>query len=77
MLNRIIQWNCRGLKVNYEETLLLLKDYEPAALCLQETLFENKPNMIPSFGIRIFSEFENMNLDLDTIADFKISDGTP
>ena len=24
-------------KANYEETLLLLKDYEPAALCLQET----------------------------------------
>ena len=37
MKNRIIQWNCRGLKANYEETLLLLKDYEPAALCLQET----------------------------------------
>ena len=38
-----------------------------------KTLFENKPNMIPSFGIRI-SEFVNMNLDLDNIADFKISD---
>ena len=37
MQNRIIQWNCPGLKANYEETLLLLKDYEPAALCLQET----------------------------------------
>ena len=37
MQNRIIQWNCRGFKANYEETLLLLKDYEPAALCLQET----------------------------------------
>ena len=37
MQNRIIQWNRRGLKANYEETLLLLKDYEPAALCLQET----------------------------------------
>ena len=42
-----------------------------------KTLFENKPNMIPSFGIRISSEFENMNLDLDTIADFKISDVPP
>ena len=37
MQNRIIQWNCQGLKAKYEETLLLLKDYEPAALCLQET----------------------------------------
>ena len=33
--------------------------------------------MIPSFGIRISSEFENMNLDLDKIADFKISDVLP
>ena len=37
MLNRIIQWNCRGLKANDEETILLLKDYEPAALRFQET----------------------------------------
>ena len=42
-----------------------------------KTLFENKPNMIPSFGIRISSEFENMNLDLDKIADFNISDVPP
>ena len=42
-----------------------------------KTLFENKPNMIPSFGISISSEFENMNLDLDNIADFKISDVPP
>ena len=33
--------------------------------------------MIPSFGIRIYSEFENMNLDLDIIADFKIPDVPP
>ena len=39
-----------------------------------KTLFENKPNMIPSFGIRIPSEFEKKNLDLDKIADSKISD---
>ena len=40
-------------------------------------LFENKPNMIPSCGIRNSSEFENINLDLDNIADFKISDVPP
>ena len=28
-----------------------------------KTLLENKPNMIPSFGIKISSELENMNLD--------------
>ena len=42
-----------------------------------KTLFENNPNVIPSFRIRIYSEFENMNLDLDKIADFKISDAPP
>ena len=45
MQNRIIQWNCRGLKANYEETLLLLKDYEPAALCLQETHLKDTDNV--------------------------------
>ena len=35
------------------------------------------PNMIPSFGIRISSEFENINLDLDDNADFKISNLSP
>ena len=36
-----------------------------------------KTNMIPSFGIRISSEFENMNLDLDNIAEFKVPDVPP
>ena len=44
MQNRIIQSNCRGLKANYEETLLL-KDYEPAALCLQETHLKDTDNI--------------------------------
>ena len=42
-----------------------------------KTLFENKPNMNPSFGITIFSEFENMNIDFDKIAEFKTSDALP
>ena len=33
--------------------------------------------MIPSFGIKISSEFENMNLDLDNIAEFKVPDVPP
>ena len=48
MKNRIIQWNCRGLKANYEETLLLLKEYEPAALCLQETHLKDTQIPFPS-----------------------------
>ena len=33
---KIIQWNCRGLRANFEELELLIKKYEPVALCLQE-----------------------------------------
>ena len=33
--------------------------------------------MIPSFGIRISSEFDTMNLDLGKIADLKIPDVPP
>ena len=42
-----------------------------------KTLFENKPKMIPLFGIRISSEFEDMKLNLDNIEDFKIPDVPP
>ena len=38
MKNRIVQWSCRGLKAGCGGgALLLLKDCEHAALCLQET----------------------------------------
>ena len=53
MQNRIIQWNCRGLKANYGEKLLLLKDYEPAALCLQETHLKDTENV----SIRDYNAF--------------------
>jgi len=32
----IIQWNCRGLRANYDEVGLLINKYDPVALCLQE-----------------------------------------
>ena len=36
----IIQWNCRGLRANYEELLLLNKNICPAVFALQETLLK-------------------------------------
>ena len=36
----IIQWNCRGLRANYEELKSLLCDHKPIAVCLQETLLK-------------------------------------
>ena len=72
----------RRLKLSMQYALKLKSNpsnptYETVFEQQYKTLFENKPNMIPSFGIRISSEFENMNLDLDNIADYKISDVPP
>ena len=41
MKNTIIQWNCRGLRANYDELQLLLNDYDPAVVCLQELTLKN------------------------------------
>ena len=72
----------RRLKLSMQYALKLESNpsnttYETVFEPQYKTLFENKPNMIPSFGIRISSEFDNMNLDLDNIADFKISEVPP
>ena len=64
MKNRIIQWNCRGLKANYEETLLLLKDYEPAALCLQETHLKDTDTI----SIRIYTAFHTFSANNERAA---------
>ena len=45
MKNTIIQWNCRGLRVIYDELQLLLKDCAPAVVCLQETYLK-EPNHV-------------------------------
>ena len=64
MLNRILQWNCRGLKANYEEILLLLKDYEPAALCLQETHLKDTDNI----SIRNYTAFHTFSANNERAA---------
>ena len=33
----VLQWNCRGLRANREELELLISDYKPKIICLQET----------------------------------------
>ena len=33
----ILQWNCRGLRSNRENLELLMNQYSPLAICLQET----------------------------------------
>ena len=40
----IIQWNCRGLKPNYEIKSLLI-DFNPGIICLQETFLSDSDNV--------------------------------
>ena len=42
----IIQWNCRGLKANYNEILILTTLLSPTVFCLQETFLKNTDNII-------------------------------
>ena len=64
MQNRIMQWNCRGLKANSEETLLLLKDYEHAALCLQEIHLKDTDNV----AIRNYTAFHTFSTNSEKAA---------
>ena len=45
--HKIIQWNCRGYKANYNELQLLITEENPTIICLQETLKKSndKTNM--------------------------------
>ena len=36
----IIQWNCRGLRANYNEILILMSLFSPSVICLQETFLK-------------------------------------
>ena len=52
------------LKASYEETLLLHKDYEPAALCLQETHLKDTDNV----AIRNYSAFHTFSANNERAA---------
>src|SRR5215470_16663587 len=44
----VLQWNCRGFRSNFEELKLLIRDYDPACICLQELILEvNYPFLLP------------------------------
>ena len=45
MANNLIQWNCRGLKANFNELLLLLTGLCPSIICLQETFLKPSDNL--------------------------------
>jgi exonuclease III len=35
-MTSLIQWNCRGLRANFNELLLLIQNHNPVAISLQE-----------------------------------------
>ena len=44
-LSKIIQWNCRGFKINLNELSLLIHKFNPVAFCLQETHLKQSDNV--------------------------------
>jgi len=52
MMTPIIQWNCRGLKVNFIEITLLVQAFLPVAFCLQETHLKRSDNINQLFHVQ-------------------------
>ena len=44
-MDTIIQWNCRGLKINFLEITLLVQAFLPVAFCLQESHLKRSDNI--------------------------------
>ena len=44
--HKIIQWNCPGLKPNYNEVSLLISKYNPSVFCFQETFLKPDDNIL-------------------------------
>ena len=44
-MDTILQWNCRGLKHNFNELKLIVSTHNPIAICLQETYLKDTDNI--------------------------------
>ena len=44
-MDTLLQWNCRGLKHNFNELKLLISAHNPIAICLQETYLKESENL--------------------------------
>ena len=52
--HKIIKWNRRGLKPNYNEVSLLISQYNPSVFCFQETFLKLDDNIsLRGFNIYI------------------------
>ena len=59
MSNKILQWNCRGIRANYKELLLFLNEYNPKVVCLQETFLKDKNQL----NIKHFQSYNHLYKD--------------
>ena len=55
--HKIIEWNCRGMKSNYNEIFLLLSLLCPSVFCLQETFLKTDDQL----NIRDFITYNYIN----------------
>ena len=49
-MNNIIQWNCCGLRANFNDFSLLCDNYNPIVCCLQETMLTKDDFIIRGFN---------------------------
>ena len=59
MTNSVIQWNCRGLRPNFDELSLLIVKYNPLAVCLQITFLKDTDN-ITDWGFNLYLKFHEI-----------------
>ena len=55
----IIQWNCRGLRTNLDNLKVLITEYKPAVICLQETKLKSGITV----NVRGYSEYHHYCTD--------------
>ena len=75
MTNSVIQWNCHGLRPNFDELSILIVKHNPLAVCLQETFPKDTDNITrkcqetenrPSGGVSILVN-ENVPQNIVTL----------
>ena len=56
MANKLRQWNCWGLRPNFDERSLLIQKHNPLAVCLQET-FLKQTDLLTVRGFTIYNKY--------------------
>ena len=60
-MGTILQWNCRGLMNNHPELCILSQQYNPVAICLQETHISDEANA----SFKGFTPYHKLDLSHD------------